>query len=114
MLPEIRKVLKTLGNYAVVELLLCPSQFGFPVSRERYYILLITKDLLREDVALCSFVQSVVDSMKSEPAMTFSELLFEPTHKIVKDYMKKEKFGEVTCNAHCSCRGHRKHLALEP
>jgi len=100
VLDRVLRDLQKLGWYTVLYFIIDPTQFGEPVARPRYYILLLRQDAAvsqnMEDIV--EFIKSCFSAARAKPTQHVRKRMLPNTHEHVQMFaraaaMRKSKEG---------------------
>ena len=91
VMEELMALLRGVGAYNICTLKINPLNFGMPVDRCRFYILLLHKDILpasATEETTKEVIKRAVAVMERTSEFSFQLIMFSPTHPAVKDHLK--------------------------
>ena len=106
VLNKVLELLRDTGDWWIKVCVFSPDQFGFPISRERFFIILISRRVLKQQCDPERLADVVVECMKRHPHEDFSAFLYPPGHEIVQAYFAQGCKGNLCCTrGNCACQG---------
>jgi site-specific DNA-cytosine methylase len=116
-LPKVLKILRAIGKgaYEIFYFFVDPMDYGCPVTRKRYYSVLIEKHMMEDSKSEAEIkVNSILQAMKCSSEWELTDLMFPDDHESVVNQHAK-LIIQKECTTKCKgCRGVKKHGAAKP
>jgi site-specific DNA-cytosine methylase len=115
-LPKVLKILQAIGKgvYEIFYFFVDPKEYGCPMTRKRYYFVLVVKDMLEDSRSEAEIkVNSILKAMKCSSEWQLTELMFPDDHESVVN-QNANLIIQTECTTKCKgCGGDVKHGAAK-